>query len=196
MSISGLRPMDRRMAIGGALAGAAGLALPNRQRVVFQRGVVGGGLVQWEEGKADVSLFASELTFDPENILVLGSVLWFDEVAGLMLTSTRVTGYFETPSRLAQKESRQFVGDMRVNDERELPFDLVVVDLSKPGEKTRDRVSLIVGDGARDVESATPVAGLGFTYRAEGELVSGDIQRVPFTINPDSGVIEVGVPPE
>jgi hypothetical protein len=185
------------MAIGGALAGAAGLALPNSQRVVIQRGVVGGGLVQLEESQASVSLFASELTFDPESlVLVFGSVLWADEQAGVVLTSTRVTGYFEQPSRPVPGESRQIVGTMSMNGERELPFDLVVVDEGNPGEETRDRVSLIVGDGARDGASATPVAGLGFTYRAEGELVGGDIQRVPFTINPDSGDIEAGVPEE
>ena len=39
------------MAIGGALAGAAGLALPLRQsRTVTQRGMVGGGLVAVRAG--------------------------------------------------------------------------------------------------------------------------------------------------
>ncbi|MDF3040395.1 MAG: hypothetical protein K0Q71_3101 [Thermomicrobiales bacterium] len=43
--------IDRRMAIGGVLAGPAGLALPRRQvRTVLQRGMIGGGVVQLEPG--------------------------------------------------------------------------------------------------------------------------------------------------
>jgi hypothetical protein len=52
------------MAIGGALIGAAGLALPYRQgsgRVVIQRGIVGGGRAELGEGGADFSIFASRL---------------------------------------------------------------------------------------------------------------------------------------
>ena len=45
MTTSGFGVTDRRMAIGGGLALAAGLALPLRQsRTVIQRGMVGGGL--------------------------------------------------------------------------------------------------------------------------------------------------------
>ena len=50
MTTSGSAVTDRRMAIGGGLALAAGLALPLRQiRTVIQRGMVGGGLVQLEQ---------------------------------------------------------------------------------------------------------------------------------------------------
>jgi hypothetical protein len=52
MTASELTVIDRRMAIGGAVAGAAGLALPRRQsRTVTQRGIVGGGVVQFEQAR-------------------------------------------------------------------------------------------------------------------------------------------------
>src|SRR5687768_14378350 len=42
MTTSGFGAIDRRMAIGGVLAAATGLALPHRQsRIITQRGMVG-----------------------------------------------------------------------------------------------------------------------------------------------------------
>ena len=68
MTTSGFGMTDRRMAIGGALAVAAGLALPLRQsRTVTQRGMVGGGLVQFEQGEANFSLFVSRLIFSEDD---------------------------------------------------------------------------------------------------------------------------------
>src|SRR5215211_83744 len=94
MSTSGLGAIDRRMAIGGALAGAAGLALPRRQsRTVNQRGMVGGGLVQFEQGEANVSLFVSRLIFAEDEVVVLGSILWVDKTVDLTLRSTAITSY-------------------------------------------------------------------------------------------------------
>ena len=95
MAKSGLTVTDRRMAIGGGLAGAAGLALPLRQsRTVTQRGIVGGGLVQFEQGEANFSLFVSRMIFSGTiTDVVVGSVLWVDDAAGLTLRSTSITEY-------------------------------------------------------------------------------------------------------
>ena len=83
MTTSGFAVTDRRMAIGGGLALAAGLALPRRQiRTVTQRGMVGGGLVQLEQGEANFSLFVSRLIFSDDTVVVVGSVLWVDGAAG------------------------------------------------------------------------------------------------------------------
>ncbi len=94
MTTSGLGVIDRRMAIGGALAGAAGLALPHRQsRTVIQRGMVGGGLVQFEQGEANFSVFrvADDLCRG-RSVVVVGSVLWVDETVGLTLEKHRDHG--------------------------------------------------------------------------------------------------------
>ena len=186
--MSGLRALDRRGAIAGALAGAAALALPRAAsggRVVVQRGIVGGGLVEFGESEAHFSLFASRLTFEPENVdVVVGSVLWVDGSAGLTMSSTEVTDYFAPEPQPERGETRQIVGIMRVNDEREFPFDLLVTDVDVPGAGL-DSVTLTVGDQAGG--SGTPAAGGGFSYRASGEVVSGDIQEIHLDIDPHGG---------
>src|SRR5918998_2593821 len=93
--VSGLGLVDRRMAIGGALVGAVGLALPSRQsRILTQRGMVGGGLVQFEQGEASFSLFVSRLIFsEDDGEVVVGSVLWSDDTSGIALRSTAITQY-------------------------------------------------------------------------------------------------------
>src|SRR5215210_4609414 len=89
MTTSGFGTTDRRMAIGGVLAVAAGLALPLRQsRTVFQRGMAGGGLARFDQGEANFSLFVSRLIFSDDTEVVVGSVIWVDEAAGLTLRST------------------------------------------------------------------------------------------------------------
>src|SRR5215211_6739784 len=151
MSTSGLGAIDRRMAIGGALAGAAGLALPSRQiRVLTQRGMVGGGLVQFEQGEANFSLFVSRLIFpgdDPE--VVVGSIIWVDEAAELTLRSTAITEYIVPQVQPEHGALRQIFGTMRDDAEVEHPFELEVTDADLPGaEKEKDTVVLKVGDGA------------------------------------------------
>ena len=190
MSTSGLGAIDRRMAIGGALAGAAaGLALPRRQgRPVIQRGMVGGGLVRFEQGEANFSLFVSRLIFPDDPEVIVGSVLWVDGVVGLTLKSTRITEYIVPPDQPEQGTSRQIHGTMSVNDEGEHPFELEVIDVGLPGSGT-DMANLKVGDGARTSENATPASGLGFSYLANGTVVTGDIQELDLEIDLATGAV-------
>ena len=183
MATSGLATMDRRMAIGGALAGAGGLALPHRQSgTVNQRGMVGGGLVQFEESEAHFSVFASRLIVAKKRKrkeAVVGTVLWVDALAGLTMTSTDVTHYRSLEMPSDQGQAREVFGTMRVNGEDAYPFSLLLIDAGPPGSGL-DTVSLTVGDGAQTAESAPPVTGLGFSYTATGPIVTGDVQLISF----------------
>jgi len=182
--------IDRRMAIGGALVGAAGLAVPSRQsRIVTQRGMVGGGLARFERGEASFSLFVSRLIFsgnDPE--VVIGSIIWVDKAADLTLRSTAITAYIVPEVQPEQGTLRQIIGTMSVNDEGEYPFELEVTDADLPGSG-KDSVDLKVGDGARTSQNATPVSDLGFTYVANGKVVRGDIQEIDAEIDLTTGAV-------
>jgi hypothetical protein len=188
--------MDRRMALGGALAGAGGLALPHRQsRTVIQRGMVGGGLVRFEQSEAHFSVFASRLIVDEgAQEVVVGRVLWVDAPLGLTMRSTQVVMYrvFEMPSD--QGQARELFGTMRVNDADAYPFSFLMIDAG-PSGSGRDTVSLTVGDGARRADSVTPVWGLGFSYVAAGPVVTGDLQVITLDIDPMAGVSRPATPP-
>jgi hypothetical protein len=187
MMESGL--MDRRMAIGGALVGAIGLAVPSRQsRVLTQRGMVGGGLVQFEQGEASFSLFVSRLIFsEDEAEVVVGSVIWVDDTEGLTLRSTAITEYNVPEVQPEQGVLRQLLGTMSVDEEGEYPFELEVTDVDLPGSGT-DTVVLKVGNGARPSETATPASELGFRYLANGLVATGDIQLIGIEVDPAAGV--------
>jgi hypothetical protein len=191
MTVTGLAAMDRRMAIGGALAGVAGLALPHRQsRIVTQRGMAGGGLVRFEQGEASFSLFVSRLIFsgdDPE--VVVGSIIWVDKAAKLTLRSTAITDYIVPEVQPEQGVSRQIIGTMRDDAGTEYPFDLEVVDVDLPGSG-EDTFDLKVGDGARPSANATPDSGLGFSYIADGMVARGDIQELVFEIDLATGEVQ------
>jgi hypothetical protein len=191
MTTSGPEAIDRRMAIAGALAGAAGLALPGRQtRTVAQRGMVGGGLARFEQGEANFSLFASRLIFsgdDPE--VVVGSVIWVDTVAGLTMRSTGIAAYVVPPVQPEQGVSRHLFGTLSINDADEYPFELEMIDVDLPGTGL-DMVNLKVGDDARTGENATPASGLGYSYLANGTVVSGDIQELAVEIDLTTGVVQ------
>ena len=188
---NGLGAIDRRMAIGGALAGAAGLALPRRQsRTVTQRGMVGGGRARFEQGEANFSVFASRMIFSGEDAEVaVGSVIWVDAAAGLTMRSTEVAAYLVPPVQPEQGVSRHVIGTMSVNDEGEYPFELEIIDADAPGSGL-DMANLKVGDGARTSENATPASGLGYSYVANGTVVSGDIQELAIEIEPATGVVQ------
>jgi hypothetical protein len=186
--MSGLGVIDRRMAIGGALAAAGGLAVPRRQtRIVTQRGMVGGGLVQFDQGEANFSVLASRLIFAEDEVVVLGSVLWVDATVGLTLRSTAITDYIVPEVQPEQGQSRLILGRMSVNDEGEYPFALELIDADLPGTGA-DMAMLIVGEDARTGENATPVSDEGFSYRANGTLVTGDLQLIGIEIDPTAGV--------
>jgi hypothetical protein len=182
--------IDRRMAIGGALVGAAGLAMPNRQsRIVNQRGMVGGGLARFESGEASFSFFVSRLIFpgnDPE--VVVGSIIWVDKGAKLTLRSTAITAYIVPEVQPVPGVLRRIIGTMSVNDEGEYPFELEVTDVDLPGSGN-DLVVLNVGDGARTSENATPVSDLRFTYVANGMVSRGDIQELDVEMDLTTGVV-------
>jgi hypothetical protein len=190
MTISGFAMTDRRMAIGGGLALAAGLALPLRQsRTVTQRGMVGGGLARFEPGEASFSLFVSRLIFSgdiPE--VVVGSIIWVDNAAKLTLKSTAITEYIVPEVQPAQGTLRRIIGTMSVNDEGDYPFELEVTDVDLPGSG-KDLVVLNVGDGARTSENATPASGLGFSYAASGTVATGDIQELDLGIDLATGAV-------
>jgi hypothetical protein len=190
MTTSGLGLIDRRMAIGGVLAGAAGLALPRRQfRTVLQRGMVGGGVVQLEPGEAHFSVFASRMIFAEDEVVVLGSVLWVDDSHELTLRSTAVTDYVVPEVQPEQGVLRRIFGTMHDAAGGEYPFELELVDVDLPGSGT-DTVVLKVGNGARPSETATPASELGFRYLANGLVASGDIQLIGIEVDPVAGVAQ------
>jgi hypothetical protein len=189
MTTSGFGVTDRRMTIGGGLALAAGLALPRRQsRTVTQRGMVGGGLVQSEQGEANFSLFVSRLIFSDDPEVVVGSVIWVDDAAELTLTSTTITEYIVPEVEPEGVVLRQIIGTMSLDGEGEFPFDMEIVDADLPGAGT-DTVVLNVGDGARTSENATPASGVGFSYMANGTVVTGDIQELDLEIDLATGAV-------
>jgi len=189
MKTSGLGQVDRRMAIGGSLVGAAGLALPSRQsRIITQRGMVGGGLVQFEQGEANFSLFVSRLIFSGDEAeVVVGSIIWADEAAGT-LRSTAITEYNVPEVQPEQGVLRQIIGTMSVDGEGDFPFQLEVTDTDLPGSG-QDTVVLNVGDAARASGNATPVSDVGFSYMASGMVATGDIQELDVEIDQETGIV-------
>jgi hypothetical protein len=193
MTASDLALIDRRMAIGGALAGVAGLALPSRQsRVLTQRGMVGGGSVQIEQREANFSLFVSRMIFpgdDPE--VVVGSIIWVDDARQLSLRSTEITEYIVPEVEPEKGVLRRIFGTMRDDTTQdEYPFELEIVDVDLPGTgKEQDTVVLKVGNGARTSETATPGSGIGFSYSADGTVATGDIQELDLEIDLETGTV-------
>jgi hypothetical protein len=185
--------MGRRSAVAGALAGATVLALPRRAsggRAIVQRGIVGGGRVEFGEGAADFSLFASRLNFEWETReVIVGSVLWIDVSTGSVFRSTSVADYIVPENQPAQGASRQIVGMMSVDGEGDYPFVLDVID-AKVSESGQDSVSLKLGEAVRGAGGATPAAGVGFRYTAAGPVAAGDIQELDIEINSETGVIQ------
>ena len=186
MMTLGSGAIDRRMAIGGAIAGATGLALPRRQsRTVFQRGMVGGGQVRFEQGEANFSLLASRMQFSGDDKeVIVGSVLWVDDQAGVTLRSTAITAYI-VPE---EEGPRQVIGTMSVNEEGEYPFQLEVTDADLPGYG-KDMVDLKVGNDVQTGGYETPAGGPEFSYMASGTVVTGDLHDLDIEIDLDTGVV-------
>jgi hypothetical protein len=152
--------------------------------------MVGGGLVQFEQGEASFSLFVSRMIFPGDDAeVVVGSIIWVDKGANLTLRSTAITDYIVPEVQPEQGVSRQIVGTMRDDAGSEYPFDLEVVDVALPGSG-EDTFNLKVGDGARSSASATPTSGLGFSYRANGMVARGDIQELDVEIDLATGVVQ------
>ena len=176
------------------LAGATVLAVPRRAsggRAIVQRGIVGGGLVESEEGGAHFSLFASRFNFDGQDQeVIVGSVVWMDEATGSTLRSKSITDYIVPENQPAQGVSRQIVGIMSLDGEGDYPFELEVIDAQAP-VPGRDSVSLKVGDVARGAGGATPTAGSGFSYTAAGPVSAGDIQELEIDIATETEVCRI-----
>lgn len=193
MSVTQSRSMDRRHALGALALPAVGLALPRMQRgrAITQRGLVGGGIVDVENGEAQFSVFASRLTVEDGIEVVLGSVRWVDASAGVAFQSAEIHEYEVLPSPAEGGELRRVTGTMRDSGEAEYPFALNLLDAGGPGEAS-DSVALVVGDGALDA-TGTPAAGLGFTYAVAGTVV-GDLQEVDFLIDGTNVIMENATP--
>jgi hypothetical protein len=190
-------PLNRRFAIGAAAAAAAGLALPRSQtrgRVVTQRGMIGGGLAQFELSEAQFSAFGSRLIFDDGQEVILGSFIWVDAPSGFTFVGTGISAYevIDIPPELG--EGRRTRGTVSVNGEGEYPFVFEVYDAGPPGAGL-DSVVLTVGDGAVTAEGATPVTGTGFSYAAAGPIVVGDMHDVDIEVDLESGAIVAATPP-
>jgi hypothetical protein len=179
-----MRTINRRLAIGGTLAAAAALAGTDtvRARAISQRGMVGGGLAQFEQGEANFSVLATRLTFpDDREEVVFGSVRWIDAASDLNLVSTQITDYGPLEVEADQGEARQIVGRMTVNGADEVPFALNVFDVGNPGEGL-DSVALTVGDAVDSAIATPPADGFGFSYASAGPIVTGDVQLVELEI--------------
>jgi hypothetical protein len=158
---------------------------------VTQRGMVGGGLVQFEQGEANFSLFVSRLIYAEDDAeVIVGSILWVDGVAGITLWSSAVTEYIVPEVQPEQGVSRRIIGTMSVNGEGEHPFELEVIDVDLPGSG-KDTVDLKVGDGARASDKATPTSGLGSSYTAAGTVATGDIQELVVEMDLATGVVRL-----
>ena len=180
---------NRRTAMGASFAVAAGLAfqIPTRGRVLTQRGMIGGGVVQVGQGAAGFSLYATRFEVANENKeIVTGSIIWSDPTLGIILTSTDVTVYDVVAA--GPGETRRIEGRMTLGGNESYPFVMVVSDVGDPNSG-QDTISLGVGDGVLQTGDATPAAGLGFSYAATGPLAAGDVQGVDFDIDLEAGTV-------
>ena len=121
-----------------------------QSRTVTQRGMVGGGLVRFEQGEANFSLFASRMIFaEDEAEVVVGSVIWVDDAVGLTLRSTAITEYIVPEVQPEQGSPRQILRD----DERQRRGRVSIRARAHRRGSARDRrwtwSILTVGEGAR-----------------------------------------------
>jgi hypothetical protein len=197
LDFTGKSPVNRRFAIGAAVAATAGLTIPQvqpRGRVVTQRGMVGGGLAQFELSEAQFSAFAARLIFDDGQEVILGSFIWVDPPSGFTFVGNGITSYEVIDIPPDQGQARRTRGTVSVNGEGEYPFVFEAYDVGPPGAG-QDSVVLTVGDGAVTAEGATPVAGTGFSYAAAGPIVVGDMHDVDIEVDLETGAIVAATPP-
>lgn len=190
----GLSRTNRRTAVGATFAVAAGLAIqiPTRGRVLTQRGMIGGGVVQVGQDAAEFSLYATRFELsDVDRQIVVGSIIWVDPAAGLELRTTEIVAYDVAPGDAGQ--TRKIEGMMSAGGEEAYPFVLIVSDVGPPNSG-QDSVSFGVGDGVTLTGEAAPATGFGFSYSASGPIAAGDVQLIEFDINTETGVASAATP--
>jgi hypothetical protein len=196
MRTSNMSTVSRRVALGATLAAAAVAALPleSRAKVIFQRGMIGGGLATFQLSEAQFSVFASRFIFQEERReVVVGNVLWVDAPSGFTFASTEIADYLVLDDPEIEGEARRILGTVSVNAGETYPFSLDVVDNGVPGSGA-DSVVLTVGDGAIMPNGAPAASGLGFSYGAAGPITVGDVQDVDFDIDSEQGTEVVATP--
>jgi hypothetical protein len=176
--------LERRYVAGGMAAAVVGFAaqLPSHGRVLTQRGIAGGGLIQLAAGEASFSLFvarlaASQAGSDADTEIVAGSIRWVDRMAGLILTSTTIATYDVVEIEVG--EMRAITGAMSVEGAGSYSFAMEVVDVGPPGSG-EDWISFGIGESVTRAGEATPATGRGVAYAVSGPLVAGDVQIVEF----------------
>ena len=173
--------LSRRKAVAGGLAALAlGFARPDRTdaRVLFLRGMAGGGLAKLDGGEeprlANLSLAASAMQFPEGNTLFLGRIQWIEAGTGLALASTEVSQCIPIEGRSDGAEIR---GRMSVNGEGSYPFVIEAFDTGLPGSG-QDAITIEV-NGPKGREGDTSESqDSEFTYEARAPLVAGDFAWV------------------
>lgn len=177
-----LQPFLPRRQLLAAGAGALALVVPKAQgvvtRIIMQRGMSGGGLVQIEGSEeprlANFGLFASSMQLPDGTTLVLGAIQWIEAGTDLQMESIEVTHCIPSSDRASAAEVR---GRMQINGEGDYPFVIWATDAGRPGSAL-DRVEVAVNTAAARESSQAPPSDETFVYEAAGNLVAGDFQWV------------------
>ena len=140
-------------------------------------GIAGAGSILFGDGLAHFSLFASRLAGMPElpsdTAVPLVRVQWRDPQAELTLESTSTVFYGPLEG---VDGGRGIAGTMRANGADEYFFVMSSVAANTLGEG-QESVAISVGDAiTEDPTLGFDVQPSGFTYAANGQLLSGDLQ--------------------
>lgn len=175
------RSLARRGVLAAAIGGLA-LAVPGLRdvsaRLILQRGMSGGGLVQLEGSEeprlANFGLFASSVQLPEGTTLVLGAIQWLEAGTDLQLQSIEVTQCIPSNDRASAAEIR---GRMQVNGEGDYPFVIWATDGGRPGSAL-DRIEIEVNTPAAREGAQGQSSDDSFVYEAAGNLIAGDFQWV------------------
>ena len=164
---------SRRAAVAGLAGFIAGSTLPvsttqaaPRPAIKFTGGgVAGGGLVKWNDGEAQLSLFLTR--FNPESgfPIFVGRVQWVDTGKSLLFETLEIQDYGPVAG---QPNARAAIGRLTVNGSGNHPFRIQVVDAGQPGSGL-DTISFEVG-----------AEGDSLRYSASGNLAVGDFELLTF----------------
>lgn len=160
----------------GALALAAPKPHQAEARILFVRGMGGGGLASIEGGDvprlANFSLVASAMQLPDGRAVVIGAVRWIEAGSDLRLESIEITQCIPMTTRPDGAEVR---GLMSANGRGRYPFVINAIDSGLPGSG-RDLIQIEVnGPAAREGTTAEPTDDE-FVYEATASIVGGDFQ--------------------